>query len=323
MNNLNQLWNQMKKAQNEAKPKKENKQNKKKSPAEKYFSMANNISVSNNSNNNNNNNKNNNNNNTRNNVNMQYQFNENAPPEIVQEDKIVISYIVNLYHTIYPMKVDTFPSNWVSGILGTYQSIRIERSNKLKGKEKEAMKGLQMHVIVGVILYCILIQDGRPMPITMIIYYMNKVKENSQMHSKRAKVTLGRFEEYRLDDKKGIKKYIKGRTRCYEDVSPERFIPFISRDIFRLTEIEIRRAQSLARRVYYNTNIFSENTQTSTIAFACMVINSNKQLNTEIFGIPMTRLESAVNKIREFLQKEQTNAILKIQKAVKKKYQKK
>lgn len=219
---------------------------------------------------------------------MQYQPPKDDPfyrPNIVTTLANIGLLVKQVYHEIYPMKVDTYPEQLIKGVLKTYEDIRFARHKELKKKkpnsnDKHAMKGLKSAAIVAVILYCTFIFDNTPIPAPMIVKYVNTAIDRKGAMRKRKgkqktpqimqKITLNVFETYRTDDKKGIYRYIKKLApKCYgKNIPPENYINLIGFQYFKLTQPHVMEAIKLAKD---SAKIFKSNMQNGTIALVCIL----------------------------------------------------
>lgn len=192
-----------------------------------------------------------------------------------QEEAKVAQYVQNIHQEMYPLS-NTRPTNWINAVVGTYKSIRRRRVlefRKLKGSNyktppgkgmlskknhearqkeyKAAMKGLRMHIVVGCILRCLLVQDKVGVPSRILLRCMNNALKHYKTKKEQTPITLEEFEKYRYDSRsKGIREALsKEVPRCYEQMEPDSQVSFTGYSILRLQRPDVMRAIRLARNI--------------------------------------------------------------------------
>lgn len=234
----------------------------------------------------------------------------------VQEEAAVAQYVQNIHRVMYP-EANSRPTDWINAVVGTYKQIRKQRVvefRRAKGKplasprgqlapevrvevKKEymaAMKGLRMHVIVGCILRCLLVQDNVGIPVRILLRYMNEALKFSLSKKEATPITLEQLERYRYDTKsKGIRQSLqKVVPRCYEKMSPESLVSYTGYSLLRLGQADVQRAMRLARA---GVRVFDDLTPSGDIAigalFSVMVsLGLHKSKSVDLLAMPKTRL---------------------------------
>ena len=220
-----------------------------------------------------------------------------GPPTV--EDYKVVQYVTYVYYTMYPMKAgEVYPSNWKEGAVYGYQKIRESRA-KLRGSEiKDGMKGLRLHVVVGVLLYCILIKEHIAIPTPIFLKYLNTALQRYVTKEDRKEIDIKTFERYRTESKPkgvGIKPFLrKTLPGCYVDIEPEDLIEFTGFSLLSLKRPEVYRAKRIAMR---GKQGFPDTEPPSYIAISALYIvamQNNLQVNHNDFGISEYKLKQSV-----------------------------
>jgi hypothetical protein len=234
-----------------------------------------------------------------------------GPPTV--EDYTVVQYVTYIFYTMYPMKEgDVYPEAWKDGVVYGYQKIREQRA-KLRGSElKDGMKGMRLQLIVGVLLYCTLInQKENLMPVQIFVKYLNTALKRYLTKEDAKPIDLQTFERYRTESKPkgvGIKPYLKKQLKaCYNDLEPEDMIQFTGFSLLSLKRPEVFRAQRIAK---YGKKMFNDTTPPSNIAIASLYIvalQNGVNVTHDDFGITKDRLKQSV---KTLLNGRETNAKL-------------
>lgn len=221
-----------------------------------------------------------------------------GPPTV--EDYKVVQYVTYVYYTMYPMKEgEVYPEAWKEGVVYGYQKIREQRA-KLRGSEiKDGMKGMRLQLVVGVLLYCTLIQQKENlMPVQLFVKYLNTALKRYVTKEDAKPIDLQTFERYRTESKPkgvGIKPFLKKHLKsCYEDIEPENMIQFVGFSLLSLKRPEVFRARRIAER---GKRSFSDTTPPSNIAIASLYIvalQNGVNVTHEDFGITKDRLKQSV-----------------------------
>ena len=213
-----------------------------------------------------------------------------------QENYKVGKFVKDVYFTMYPeQEGETYPSNWILPVIDHYKLIREHRAKMLKVKLKDAMKGLNMNLVTGCILRCLLIKDNIGIPVPTLIRFMNEAQKRSQEKKSKVPIKLETFERYRVDTKKGIKSSIfKYLPMCYNDVQPEQLIRYVGYSLLRFTRDDVTRAQRIARNSWADGDgDFPDTTSPSDIAIAAMFtvcVCKRLDVDYKIFGLTKARL---------------------------------
>ena len=227
-------------------------------------------------------------------------------PNIIEKLHNIGLLVKKIYYEIYPMKMGEYPKDLIKGVQSDYEKIRTKRhkefikSKSIKSDDKYGMKGLKASVVVAVILYCYFISMNNPIPAPILISYVNKAVTRGiggiRVDSKDyVQMTYQQFEDYRVNEKKGIYKYIKSlRKDCYRNGrQPYEFVHFISRIRMGLDEQTIKEIQDLAKKVH-KEKVFKESVPSGTIALVCILAimkKKNMPVKLDMFGtIPESRL---------------------------------
>ena len=231
-------------------------------------------------------------------LNARYGLNNmHAPP--AEEEAKIAKYVKDVYFSMFPEKDgEVYPINWIDPVRHAFKQIRKERAKLLKTKEQNSMKGLKMHVIIGVILRCLLYKENIHLPLPIFIWYLNEGLKRSLLKKERQPVTIELFERYRLDAKKGIRTSVKKlMPQCYADVPAENLIQFTMFSIMRFDRQVVQKTRQLAREA---TQLFPDSTSPSTIAIGCMYMVAqltDKKVNIKQFGLTKQKLISTANVI--------------------------
>jgi hypothetical protein len=210
----------------------------------------------------------------------------------LQEEAKVAQYVNNIYSLMYALGNGGRPTNWINAIVGTYKDIRRARVMEFRKKRKitkktpnrvleeserqerkkeyaSALKGLRMPIIVGCILRCLLIQDNVGIPARILLRYMNDaLKMSAARQLDKTPITLEQFENYRFDEKKGIKKALKKVVpKCYQKEEPDKLVQFTGFSLLGMNRVSVFKAVRLARNI---TNEFSDMTASGDIAIAAL-----------------------------------------------------
>lgn len=243
----------------------------------------------------------------------------------VQEEAKVAQYVQNIHREMYPLG-DARPTNWINAIVGTYKRVRHKRVlefRKARGgaqrtppgqltaarraeRKKEyqsAMKGLRMHIVVGCILRCLLVQDNVGLPVRILLRYMNNAMHHSSAKGDKTPITLEQFERYRYDTKtKGIKDALMHEVpRCYNRQEPSSLVSFTGFSILRLSRPDVQRAIRLSRNI---TREFPDTTPAGDIAigalFSVMVsLGQEDHPSVQHLALSKTRLKSLYKVFKE------------------------
>ena len=211
----------------------------------------------------------------------------------------------DIYFTMYPEKEgDVYPSNWIIPVIGHYKKIRELRAKRLKTKNKDAMKGMRLHIVVGVIIRCLLIQENIGIPVPVLLRFINMSLKRSQEKKEREPIKIETFETFRTDARKGLKDSIKQVIpQCYEDVQPEDLVNFTAYSLLRFKRDEVMKARRLARTAWNNgKGAFPDSTSPSVIAigaiYTVMVMkNDHTNYDYRIFGITKASLLNAYKRV--------------------------
>ena len=233
----------------------------------------------------------------------------------VQEEAKVAQYVQNIHKEMYPLANDR-PTNWINAVVGTYKSIRRRRvlefrkskgstyktppgkgmlskeNHEARQKEyKAAMKGLRMHIVVGCILRCLLVQDNVGIPVRILLRCMNNALKYFQTKREQTPITLEDFEKYRYDTRsKGIRESLsKEVPRCYEKMEPESLVSFTGYSILRLQRPDVMRAMRLARNIKPE---FPDTTPAGDIAIGALftvLVSLNRHRDSIVSFLAMTQ----------------------------------
>ena len=228
-------------------------------------------------------------------------LNQTFGPPKVEEEKVV-QYVTYVYYTMYPMKANVYPSHWVQGVVDTYQKIRKERAKIRKGDLKDGMKGLRLHIVVGVILYCVLVGSKIAIPTPLFIKHLNDALNMYRTKIDKTPIDIQKFEQYRTDNKpkgKGIKPFLKKHiSECYKDLEPEDLVEFTAFDLLKLPRKTVYNVTKKVAEL--SKSEFKENEPPSYIAIAALYIsgiNNGKSINHNTFGITEYKLKQSVNTV--------------------------
>jgi hypothetical protein len=218
-----------------------------------------------------------------------------------QQDIAVAQFVSKVFYTMNP-DANTPPYDWINGIVMSYKDIRKQRA-KGKKKEKDGMKGLRMPIIVGVLLYCMFIIDNMAIPAPMLIMVLNKALQKYQTKIDKKEITLVKFDEYRFNDKKGIKnELIKIAPRCYGEVLSARV--FVQAPAFRFFSFnrEQRNKASKLADIIQDERLTKESTSIAVIAMASIYtvgISERIAMDSSLFNIPIQKLAAIYNSLVE------------------------
>jgi hypothetical protein len=235
-----------------------------------------------------------------------------GPPTV--EDYKVVQYVTYVFYTMYPMKEgDVYPEAWKDGVVYTYQKIREQRSKLRKSGIKDGMKGMRLQVVVGVLLYCTLIQQQENlMPVPIFVKFLNTALKRYLTKEDKKPIDVQTFERYRTESKPlgvGIKPYLKkALPLCYGDIEPEDMIQFTGYTLLSLKRPEVFRARKIASLAKGG---FSDTTPPSNIAIAALYIvgmQNNSKITEDDFGITKARLRQSVKQV---LKTSESNTALK------------
>ena len=211
----------------------------------------------------------------------------------------------DIYFTMFPEKEgELYPSNWIIPVVEHYRKIREQRAKTLKTKEKDAMKGLKMHVVVCVILRCCLMQDNIQIPVPVFLRFVNESFKRSQEKVTKQVIKIEMFETYRTDRKKGIKQSLKKIIpQCFDDVPPESLIEFTAFSLLGFTRKEVNECKKLARVAWNSGNgVFSDSTSPSIVAIGAMYVicvkkGVHKEYDHTVFGISKAMMKDAYSRM--------------------------
>ena len=231
----------------------------------------------------------------------------------IQEEPKVAQYVQYIHAEMYP-SANSRPTNWINAIVGTYKTIRRKRViefRKAKGlplrsppgqlsraehaavmKEKQsAMKGLRMHIIVGCILRCLLVQDNVGIPARILLRYMNNALKHSASKGEKTQISLEQFEKYRYDSRsKGIKdSLIRMTPRCYNKQDPMSLVSFTGNSLLGLTREEVLRARRMAKNIERE---FPDTTPAGDIAIGalfCILVSKGMERSALVETLAMTQ----------------------------------
>ena len=211
----------------------------------------------------------------------------------------------DIYFTMFPEKEgEIYPSNWIIPVVEQYRRVREHRSKLMKTKEKDAMKGLKMHVVVSVILRCCLMQDNIQIPVPVFLRFVNESFKRSQEKVAKQLIKTELFETYRTDRKKGIKTSLKKTIpQCFEDVAPESLIEFTAFSLLGFTRKEVNECKRLAKVAWNGgKGVFPDSTSPSLVAIGAMYVmcvkkGVHEEYDHTVFGISKAMMKSAYGKM--------------------------
>lgn len=223
-----------------------------------------------------------------------------GPPTV--EDYKVVQYVTYVYYTMYPTKAgDVYPSHWKEGVVQEYQKIRKARAKLRRSEIKDGMKGLRLHIVVGVLIYCTLIASKIAIPTPIFIKYLNTALKRYLKKGDTKEIDLQTFERYRTDNKPkgiGIKPFLKkAAPLCYADLEPEDLIEFTGFSLLGLKRPEVFRAKRIALN---GKKGFSDTEPPSYIAIGALyivAIQNNLPITHEEFGVTKYKLRQSVSAI--------------------------
>ena len=226
-----------------------------------------------------------------------------GPPTV--EDYKVVQYVTYIYYTMYPTKRgDVYPSNWKDAIVYGYQKIREARAKIRKSSIKDGMKVLRLHIVVGTLLYCILIQDNIAIPVPIFLKYLNNALKEYLTKTVPKEINVQTFERYRTESKPkgiGIKPYLKkGLPGCFKDVEPEEMIEFTGFSLLKLKRNDVYRAKRIAKQAKRG---FLDTEPPSYIAIASLYIVSiqnGHNVTHDNFGISEYKLNQSVHTLLKY-----------------------
>ena len=224
-----------------------------------------------------------------------------GPPTV--EDYKVVQFVTYVFYEMYPMKDgEVYPSAWKEGVVYGYQKIREARAKQRKSATKDGMKGLRLHIIVGALLYCTLVQSKEAlMPVPIFLQYLNNALKRYLTKNDRKEIDIKTFERYRTESKLkgiGIKPYIsKVLPLCYRDLEPEDMVQFTGFSKLKLKRPEVFRARRIADK---SKGYFNDTEPPSYIAIASLYmvgIQNGLNVNGKFFGITDYKLKQSVKTI--------------------------
>jgi transcription initiation factor TFIIIB Brf1 subunit/transcription initiation factor TFIIB len=229
--------------------------------------------------------------------------NQNAPgqkaqmPRVVIENDEKIKYLViNFFHRVFPLKDDEKQTGTeVAGLYSRFKTFRAKYFTK--GEQKHALKGMHMPTIVLCILYCVLIEQNRAMPMMIMAHIMNLTLEGSRTDI--TPVTIDKISRYRTSDEIGLWQFLEKKMKksgCYKhNLKPSIFINLTCNALLHITDHStknlIKKLADELRKEYHQL------TPPGIIATNVLAFVSNKSVNTNIFGMTKKQLKDSENVI--------------------------
>ncbi len=219
-----------------------------------------------------------------------------------QEQQHIAKYVKDVYFTMYPEKEgDVYPSSWINTVIGYYSRIRVFRAKMLKSNPKDAMKGLNKFIVIGCIIRCHLVKENIPLPVPMLLNYLNQALKRSQRKQNAKPFTLEMLDRYRINAKKGIRGALSEYLpECYGDILPENLVDFAAFSLFKFTRQEVIQIRRLAR--FSGQDVFSDSTSPSAIAIGAiftMCAATGKSTQAAQFGVTPGVLSNMYKAITE------------------------
>uniref|UniRef100_A0A6C0F5G7 Uncharacterized protein n=1 Tax=viral metagenome TaxID=1070528 RepID=A0A6C0F5G7_9ZZZZ len=240
----------------------------------------------------------------------------------LQEEAKVAQYVELIHEEMLPMHnmEAKRPYQWINPVVGVYKEIRKERVKNFRRKKGEsntppqaqlsakehakkkkeyqsAMKGLKMHIIVGCILRCVLIQNNSAVPIRILLHFLNSALKrwSSTTKNEKTPITLRVFDQYRTNSSKGIMTIInKQMPKCYLKEKPENLVSFTGYRILGLCRKDVLRAQRLARNIVPDFEDITSSGDIAIGALFCVLVSLNlhNEPIVNILGLSKAKLKT-------------------------------
>lgn len=214
---------------------------------------------------------------------------------LVEEDQ-KIKLLVNIFFN--ELFTDLKSENRAGfAVAQIYKELKVYKAGANKSNIQSAFKGLHMPTIVCCILYCTLIQEGRGMPLSIIVVTMNKALSKSR--TKTTLVNLQTVYNYRTQAKYKFAMFFKlNKMQCYNhQLNPSDFILFTSNTILRLQDAQIKKSLNIIADEIFKE--YPDTTSPALIATGTLFTIGNK-FNTydfKQFGLKKKELNDIKNKI--------------------------